>query len=95
MTAGAELLRLKIPSDGASSWPIFSPARQARDTFSAVFAVLVDLRKGIGLWTRSHTHRAREGVPEPLRARRSVLNLIGLAQRFHCFIDGQEDCRFQ
>ena len=30
-----------------------------------------------------------------LGARRSVLNLLGLAQRIQRFVDGQEDCRFQ
>src|SRR6266511_2103602 len=35
------------------------------------------------------------GAREPLRAGRSVLNLLGLAQGIHRFVDGQEDCRFQ
>jgi hypothetical protein len=32
---------------------------------------------------------------EPLRAGRSVLDVLGLAQGIDCFLDGQEDCRFQ
>jgi hypothetical protein len=37
----------------------------------------------------------RTGAREPLRARRSVLDLPGLAQGIHRFVDGQEDCRFE
>src|SRR5213079_1679935 len=32
---------------------------------------------------------------EPLRAGRSVSDLLGLAQGIHRFVDGQEDCRFE
>src|SRR5680860_616899 len=32
---------------------------------------------------------------EPLRAGRLVLDLLGLAQGIHRFLDGQEDCRFE
>ena len=37
----------------------------------------------------------RDGAREPLRAGRSVLDLLGLAQGIHRFVDGQEDCRFE
>lgn len=35
------------------------------------------------------------GPREPLRAGRQVLDLLGLAQGIHRFVDGQEDCRFK
>ena len=35
------------------------------------------------------------GTREPLRAGRSVLDLPGLSQRIHRFVDAQEDRRFE
>ena len=40
-------------------------------------------------------HAPRIPAREPLRAGRSVLDLLGLAQSIHRFVDGQEDCRFE
>ena len=34
------------------------------------------------------------GAREPLCGGRSVLDLLGLAQGIHRFVDGQEDCCF-
>ena len=35
------------------------------------------------------------GAHKPLRAGRLVLDLLGLAQGVHRFVDGQENCRFE
>jgi hypothetical protein len=50
--------------------------------------------------TAAHTERRADGltrdwVREPLRAGRSVLDLLGPAQGIHRFADGQEDCRLE
>jgi hypothetical protein len=53
------------------------------------------------LRTRQHstspldTKRHISSGATPLRAGRSILDLIGLAQGIHCFLDGKEDCRFE
>ena len=39
--------------------------------------------------------RGAGAAREPLRARRSVLDVLGLAQGIHRFVDGQEDRRFE
>jgi hypothetical protein len=67
--------------------------------FVALLGALLAAAAGVYL-TAAHTEGRADGVTrtgarEALRAGRPVLDLLGLAQGIHRFIDGQEDCRFE